>query len=48
MFMGDATEFRIALKDSIIRLKLHPSTAVSEGQTIMVELPEERCRALMG
>jgi iron(III) transport system ATP-binding protein len=48
MFMGDATEFRIALRDTALRLKLHPSTDVSEGQTIQVELPAERCRALMG
>ncbi len=48
MFMGDATEFRISLRDTALRLKLHPSTEVSEGQTIQVELPPERCRALMG
>jgi iron(III) transport system ATP-binding protein len=48
MFMGDSTEFRISLPDASLRLKLHPSTAVEEGQTILVELPAERCRALMG
>ena len=48
MFMGDTTEFRISLPDASLRLKLHPSTTVEEGQTIMVELPAERCRALMG
>jgi iron(III) transport system ATP-binding protein len=48
MFMGDATEFRIALRDTSLRLKLHPSTDVVEGQTIQVEMPPERCRALMG
>jgi iron(III) transport system ATP-binding protein len=48
MFMGDATEFRIALRDTALRLKLHPSTDVVEGQMIQVELPAERCRALMG
>ena len=48
MFMGDSTEFRVALKDTALRLKLHPSTTVAEGQTIRIELPAERCRALMG
>lgn len=48
LFMGDATEFRISLKDTALRLKLHPSTTVVEGDAVRIELPAERCRALMG
>jgi iron(III) transport system ATP-binding protein len=48
LFMGDSTEFRVAIKDTMLRLKLHSSTAMSEGDTVRIELPPERCRALMG
>ncbi|MDH3239354.1 MAG: ABC transporter ATP-binding protein [Alphaproteobacteria bacterium] len=48
MFMGDAKEYKIALKDSAIRLRLHPTTEIDEGQSVLVEIPAERCRALAG
>ena len=48
MFMGDSKEFRIALKDSALRLRLHPSIEIDEGQKINVSLPADRCRALLG
>jgi iron(III) transport system ATP-binding protein len=48
LFMGDSTEFRVAIKDTMLRLKLHSSTAMSQGDTVRIELPPERCRALMG
>jgi iron(III) transport system ATP-binding protein len=48
LFMGDSIEFRVAIKDTALRLKLHPSTSVTQGDTIHVKLPPERCRALMG
>jgi iron(III) transport system ATP-binding protein len=48
LFMGDSTEFRVAIKDTTLRLKLHSSTAMSQGDTVRIELPPERCRALMG
>ena len=31
-----------------LRTKLHPSSAVQQGQNISLELPAERCRALRG
>ena len=46
--MGDSTEFRVTIKDTMLRLKLHSSTAMSQGDTVRIELPPERCRALMG
>jgi iron(III) transport system ATP-binding protein len=48
MFMGDAKEFRINLKESSIRLRLHPSTEIDEGQSVHLELPADCCRALIG
>ncbi|MGH8546111.1 MAG: ABC transporter ATP-binding protein, partial [Gammaproteobacteria bacterium] len=48
LFMGDSTEFRVSIKGTALRLKLHPSTAVAKGDTVRIELPPERCRALMG
>ena len=48
LFMGDSTEFRIAIKDTMLRLKLHSSTVMSQGDPVRIELPPERCRALMG
>jgi hypothetical protein len=48
MFMGDAKEFRIALKDSSIRLRLHPTTEIDEGQAVRLEIPASCCRALAG
>jgi iron(III) transport system ATP-binding protein len=48
LFMGDSTEFRVAIKDTMLRLKLHSSKAMSQGDTVRIELPPERCRALMG
>ena len=48
LFMGDSTEFRVAIKDTMLRLKLHSSTAMSQGDTVRIELPPERCRALIG
>jgi iron(III) transport system ATP-binding protein len=47
LFMGDSTEFRVAIKDTMLRLKLHSSKAMSQGDTVRIELPAERCRALM-
>jgi hypothetical protein len=48
LFMGDSIEIRVAIKDTALRLKLHPSTELAEGDSIRIELPPERCRALMG
>jgi iron(III) transport system ATP-binding protein len=47
MFMGDATECQVALKDTVLRLRLHPTTKVARGDTVFVGLPADRCRALI-
>ena len=46
-FMGDATECQVALKDTVLKLKLHPTTKLVRGDNVLVGLPVERCRALM-
>ena len=46
MFMGDSKEYRIALKDSSLRLKMHPSTDFTEGEVVRIEIPADCCRAL--
>ena len=48
MFMGDTKEVQIKLKESLIRLRLHPATAIDEGQVVYLELPPGCCRALIG
>ncbi len=48
MFMGDAKEFRINLKEASIRLRLHPTTEIDEGQAVRLQLPAACCRALAG
>ena len=47
MFMGDIKECRVALRDSPLRLKLHPSTKIVKGASLRIKLPPEHCRALM-
>jgi iron(III) transport system ATP-binding protein len=48
VFMGEAIEYVVSLGGSPVRLKLHPSTALAMGDTVHLELPPERCRALAG
>jgi iron(III) transport system ATP-binding protein len=48
VFMGEANEFRVNLKDTSLRLRLHPSIEIGAGQMVRVSFPPERCRALLG
>ena len=47
LFMGDATEFQISLKDAVVRLKLHPKVTLVPGDKVSIGLPADRCRALI-
>jgi iron(III) transport system ATP-binding protein len=47
LFMGDTTEFQIALKDTVVRLKLHPTVTLARGDRVSIGLPAECCRALL-
>jgi iron(III) transport system ATP-binding protein len=46
-FLGDAIEFHVALQDSQIRLRLHPSTSIRKGDAVRFQLPAHSCRALV-
>jgi iron(III) transport system ATP-binding protein len=48
IFMGDSLECQVLVGTQRLRTKLHPSSAVQQGQNISLELPAERCRALRG
>ena len=47
-FMGDTLECQVAVGPKTMRIKLHPSATVARGETIRLELPPRRCRALKG
>lgn len=48
IFMGDTLECQVMVGTKMMRIKLHPSSLVARGETIRLELPAERCRALKG
>ncbi len=46
IFMGEALECQVAVGSQRLRMKLHPSSGVRQGEAVTLELPPERCRAL--
>ena len=48
IFMGESKEFHISLKGALLRVRLHPSTEIDEGESVRVKLPSDCCRALAG
>jgi iron(III) transport system ATP-binding protein len=46
IFMGEALECQVAVGSQKLRTKLHPSSAVRQGEAVTLELLPERCRAL--
>jgi len=48
IFMGDSLECQIVVGGQRLRTKLHPSSPVRRGETVGLEIPPERCRALKG
>jgi iron(III) transport system ATP-binding protein len=46
VFMGEALECQATVGAQKLRTKLHPSSAVKQGEVVSLELPPERCRAL--
>lgn len=48
IFMGEALECQVVAGAKTLRMKLHPSSGVARGQTVSLELPSQRCRALRG
>ena len=47
MFMGDALEVRVAAGADNLRLKLHPSESIAEGDIVRLGLPARACRVLV-
>jgi iron(III) transport system ATP-binding protein len=47
VFMGDSIEAKAMVGENLIRLKLHPSTRIGEGDRVKVEIPALSCRALL-
>ena len=46
IFMGDSLECRVNTGGQNMRVKLHPSSTLSRGDSVCLELPPERCRAI--
>jgi iron(III) transport system ATP-binding protein len=48
VFMGDVLECQLSVGKQKLRMKLHPSSRVQQGQDVSLHLPPEHCRALRG
>ena len=48
VFMGDALECQLSVGAQRLRTKLHPASGLRQGQSVMLQLPPERCRAIRG
>jgi iron(III) transport system ATP-binding protein len=46
IFLGDALECQLSVGNQRLRTKLHPTTAVRQGETVCLQFPPDRCRAL--
>jgi len=46
IFMGDTLECRVITGGQTLRVKLHPSSPLSRGDSVFLELPPNRCRAI--
>ncbi len=46
VFMGDTLECRVITGGQSMKVKLHPSSTLSRGDSVRLELPPERCRAI--
>ncbi len=46
IYMGDTLECRVITGGQTIKIKLHPSSTLARGDTVRLELPPSRCRAI--
>jgi iron(III) transport system ATP-binding protein len=46
IFMGDALECQLSVGEQKLRTKLHPASALRQGETVWLQLPPQSCRAL--
>jgi iron(III) transport system ATP-binding protein len=46
VFLGETQECNVTLSGTSLKLRLHPSLRIAEGQTLRLRLTPEKCRAL--
>ena len=46
IFMGDALECQLSIGAQRLRTKLHPASPIRQGETVLLQLPPQSCRAL--
>lgn len=46
IFLGDALDCQGSLADETLRIKLHPSAKLREGQKVRLQLPSHHCRVI--
>ena len=46
IFMGDALECQLTVGTQRLRTKLHPASPIRQGETVLLQLPPQSCRAL--
>src|SRR3990170_165911 len=46
IFLGDALDCQASLGGEILRIKLHPSAKLREGQKVRLQLPSHNCRVI--
>lgn len=47
VFLGEAKECEVKLGESLVRLRVHPTTVVERGQQIHLSLTPDKCHALL-
>jgi iron(III) transport system ATP-binding protein len=47
VFLGETRECQARLGESLMRFKVHPTTAVARGQSVRLALAPDKCRALV-
>jgi iron(III) transport system ATP-binding protein len=46
LFLGELCDGKIAVGDKILRMRIHPSVDVKEGQSVAIRVPPEACSVL--
>jgi iron(III) transport system ATP-binding protein len=46
IFLGDALECQLSVGNQRLRTKLHPTATIRQGETVCLQFPPDRCRAL--
>lgn len=46
LFMGESIEYQVEIPGTLLRLRMHPSSSLSPGDSVNIVIPPEQCRAL--